>query len=117
MVWTRGFRRVSRRVRGRPVADLPLKMQSGHSIAMPDPAPTSDHIAARFFAVLFAVGAVGLTGSVLWNIHTGVAHAKIGGALVRSSDPHGFWANIAFQVALLLFFAWQSYRMGRIAGA
>ena len=82
---------------------------------MPEPAPKFDHVAARFFAIIFAIGATGLIGSVLWTIHTGVAHAKIGGAIVRSIDPNGFWMNIALQVALMIFLAWQAYRMGRLA--
>ena len=82
---------------------------------MSDQGSDSDYVAARFFVALFAVGTACLFAAILWNIHTGIAYAKIGGPIARLSDPQGFWTIITFQAAGALFFAWQSYRFHRSA--
>lgn len=80
---------------------------------MGDVPANSDHIAARFFAALFAVGAAVILTSIAWEIWTGVSYAKIGGPISRASDPQGYWTNVAFHGAGVLVFVWAARLMSR----
>jgi hypothetical protein len=79
--------------------------------------PNSDFVMARFFAALFALGAIIILGSIAWDVWTGISYAKVGGAISRASDPQGFWVNSAFHGAGALLLGWASHRMHRSAGS
>jgi hypothetical protein len=81
---------------------------------MSDPGTGTDYLAGRFFVGLFAAGAAAMAVWIAWEMQTGVSRHRNGNS-ARAVDPSGFWTDIAVQGALMLFFAWQSYRLRRFA--
>ncbi|WP_174291383.1 hypothetical protein [Sphingomonas bacterium] len=60
----------------------------------------------KIISGFLALIVVGLTASLAYAVHTGVAHTKSGGIVLLSSDPSGFWTLAAIRAAITAAFAW-----------
>jgi hypothetical protein len=97
-----------------PFTHLATKPETGHLSRMFNPKQNGDYLAGRLFVGLFALLSVALAAWMVWEIHVGVVRDRFG-ITNLTDNPVGFWIEIVFQGALVLFFSWQANRLRRFA--
>jgi hypothetical protein len=79
---------------------------------MSKPPIDREYFIGRWLFGLFGLLALIMIGSIMWDIHAGVAHTK-SGTILRENDPQGFWIEMLIDAGIVLLFAYFAFRFRR----